>query len=70
MNAIYNLGPRLDLAKRWGEEKLAGGELNNKQFNDYVADGPLTELFRAAQHLLLAARAQGRRRIPSAPWAR
>ena len=37
MNAIYNLGPRLDLAKRWGEEKLAGGELDNKQFNDFVA---------------------------------
>ncbi len=47
MNAIYNLGPRLDLAKRWGEETLGGGELNNKQFNDYVADGPLTELFKA-----------------------
>jgi hypothetical protein len=46
MNAIYNLGPRLDLAKRWGEEKLGGGELNNKQFNDFVSDGPLTELFR------------------------
>ena len=47
MNAIYNLGPRLEQAKRWGEEKLAGGELNNKQFNDFVTDGPLTELFRA-----------------------
>ena len=47
MNAIYNLGPRLDQAKRWGAETLAGGELNNKQFNDYVADGPLTELFKA-----------------------
>lgn len=47
MNAIYNLGPRLDLAKRWGAETLAGGELNNRQFNDFVADGPLTELFSA-----------------------
>ena len=35
------------MAKRWGEETLAGGELNNKQFNDYVADGPLTEFFKA-----------------------
>ena len=30
MNAIYNLGPRLDLAKRWGEETLAGGELEQQ----------------------------------------
>ena len=45
MNAIYNLGPRLDIARRWGSEKLAGGELNNKQFNDYLDSGPLTELF-------------------------
>lgn len=45
MNAIYNLGPRLGLAKRWGEEKLAGGELDNKQFNDFVHDGPLTQYF-------------------------
>ena len=45
MNAIYNLGPRLGLAKRWGEERLGGGELDNKQFNDFVHDGPLTELF-------------------------
>ena len=47
MNAIYNLGPRLAEAKRWGEEKLAGGELLNKQFNDFVKDGPLTEFFKA-----------------------
>ena len=45
MNAIYNLGPRLDLAKRWGKETLAGGELNNKQFNDFYASGPLTQFF-------------------------
>jgi hypothetical protein len=45
MNAIYNLWPRMQLAHRWGEEKLAGGELNNKQFNDYVSSGPLTEFF-------------------------
>jgi hypothetical protein len=46
MNAIYNLGPRMAEAKRWGEEKLAGGELLNKQFNDFFKDGPLTEFFR------------------------
>ncbi len=47
MNAIYNLLPRLQVAKRWGKETLAGGGLHNKQFNDYVKSGPLTEFFQA-----------------------
>lgn len=46
MNAIYSLGPRLDLAKRWGKEILSGGGRDNKQFNDYVKSGPLTEFYR------------------------
>src|SRR5262245_54339350 len=45
MNAIYALGPRLEHALRWGRETLIGGQLNNKQFNDYVASGPLTRYF-------------------------
>ncbi len=45
MNAIYNLGARLGQALRTGQETLAGGQLNNKQFNDYVASGPLTKFF-------------------------
>lgn len=45
MNAVYGLVPRLDLAKRWGKETLQGGELNNKQFNQYVPSGPLTSFF-------------------------
>lgn len=45
MNAIYALGPRLDHALRWGRETLTGGELNNKQFNDFIASGPLTQYF-------------------------
>lgn len=45
MNAVYYLGPRLQEAKRWGREALAGGNLNNKQFNDYVKEGPLTTFF-------------------------
>jgi hypothetical protein len=45
MNAIYQLGPRLEMAKRWGHETLSGGNLNNKQFNDYVKSGPLTTFF-------------------------
>lgn len=45
MNAIYQLGPRLEMAKRWGHETLSGGNLNNRQFNDYVKSGPLTTFF-------------------------
>ncbi len=47
MNAVYGLLPRLQQARRWGRETLAGGSLNNAQFNDYVKSGPLTELYRA-----------------------
>jgi hypothetical protein len=45
MNAVYGLAPRLEIAKRFGKETLAGGGLDNKQFNDYVKEGPLTEFF-------------------------
>jgi hypothetical protein len=45
MNAVYLLGPRLEIGKRWGKETLAGGGLNNAQLNDYVKAGPLTEFF-------------------------
>jgi hypothetical protein len=46
MNAVYALGPRMALAKAWGKETLTGGELNNKQFNDYVpASDPLAVFF-------------------------
>jgi cytochrome c5 len=46
MNAVYLVGPRLMLGKRWAREKLVGGELDNRQFNDFVPAGhPLAELF-------------------------
>lgn len=46
MNAVYGLGPRLQQAKRFGKETLAGGSLNNKQFNDFVpASSPLASFF-------------------------
>jgi hypothetical protein len=45
MNAIYSLDARLDQALRWGHETLAGGQLNNKQFNDYLSGGKLAQLF-------------------------
>jgi hypothetical protein len=45
MNAIYALGARLDHAMRWGREQLAGGELNNKQFQDFTQDPALTRFY-------------------------
>jgi hypothetical protein len=46
MNAIYNLGARLEIGRKWGAEHLAGGSADNKQFNDYVPAGtPLTKFF-------------------------
>lgn len=46
MNAIYGLGARLEQAHRFGKETLAGGGLNNKQFNDYVpASSMLAQFF-------------------------
>jgi hypothetical protein len=46
MNAVYYLGPRMGLARRFGKEQLAGGELDNKQFNDFLPpDHPLAQYF-------------------------
>jgi cytochrome c2 len=44
---VYNLLPRVLESKRFGKEKLAGGGLNNRQLNDYVQSGPLTQFFQA-----------------------
>ena len=46
MNAIYNLTPRRLHAVPFGRELLTGGQLNNKQFNDFVSSGPLTDLYK------------------------
>jgi hypothetical protein len=45
MNAVYNLQARLEAAKRWGRETLGPDNLANKQFNDFITQGPLTQLF-------------------------
>ena len=46
MNAIYYLGPRMGLAKRFGKEHLAGDELANRQFNDvFPPTHPLSQFF-------------------------
>lgn len=45
MNAIYLFAERMETALRLGEEHLAGGELDNKQFDDFLQEGPLTAFF-------------------------
>jgi hypothetical protein len=45
MNAVYNLGPRLGIAQRWGKETLTGGERDNKQFNDFSSAPALVKYF-------------------------
>ena len=46
MNAVYYLGPRMGLAKRWARRRSRGGGLKNKQFNDFVPAGnPLAQFF-------------------------
>jgi hypothetical protein len=47
MNAIYKLLPRLANGGHYGHEIIAGGELNNKQLNDYTSDPALTQFFAA-----------------------
>ncbi len=45
MNAVYSVGPRLGPALRWGKEKLAGGQLKNKQFQDFPQTAALAQFF-------------------------
>ncbi|MFC6671992.1 hypothetical protein [Marinobacterium aestuariivivens] len=50
MNAIYNLGARMEIASKLGREKLAGGGLDNRQFNqlENVPDSsPLNQFYNA-----------------------
>ena len=45
MNAVYEVLPRLKLAIAQGRETLEGGELNNKQFQDFERTKALSSLF-------------------------
>jgi cytochrome c5 len=47
MNAVYSVFPRLGPAARWGQEKLTGGSLKNKQFQDYPQTASLAQFFKA-----------------------
>ena len=44
MNAVYSLGARVAAAKQW-KERLAGGELDNKQFQDFPQTQSLASFF-------------------------
>lgn len=46
MNAVYNLKARLEIAKRLGHEMIEDGERDNKQFNEFVDEGWLTEFYK------------------------
>ena len=52
MNAVYGLNDRLAAAKRWGKETLGSDNLANRQFNDFVSSGPLTEFFQKPDTVL------------------
>jgi hypothetical protein len=52
MNSVYDFVARMGLAKRIGLERLAGGELDNKQFNDFVTSGPLLDFYSEKDHVV------------------
>jgi len=48
MNAVYNFGARMAIARQWGKEHLAGGERDNEHLNQFVPPGsPLTQFYEA-----------------------
>ena len=51
MNAVYNVMARIEGGKRF-PELLAGGELNNKQFNDYPETQSLSEYYDPNTHMV------------------
>ena len=48
MNAVYSVGARLQPTLRWGRERLAGGQLDNKQFQDYPQTGAFSGFWNSA----------------------
>ena len=45
MNAFYALPARMGIAQHWGKETLAGGNLNNKQLNDFPQTAALSQFY-------------------------
>lgn len=52
MNAAYDFVARMGVAKQLGLETIAGGELDNKQFNDFVDSGPLLDYYAKAESVV------------------
>jgi hypothetical protein len=52
MNAIYEVAARLDNATRLGRETLGPDNFANKQFNDFVKEGPLARFFQPPNTVL------------------
>lgn len=50
MNGLYSVMARMGMAATIGHEQLAGGELDNKQFNDFFTEGPLTTFYSKQDH--------------------
>jgi hypothetical protein len=48
MNAVYSFMARMGMASKIGHERLGGGEIDNKQFNDFIKEGPLTGFYSKA----------------------
>jgi hypothetical protein len=53
MNAVYSFMARMGMAKKIGHEQLAGGERDNKQFNDVVSSGPLLDFYNKKDQTVL-----------------
>ena len=45
IGAFFQISPRMQVARQWGKEKLAGASLENRQMSTYVAGGPLASFF-------------------------
>ncbi len=56
MNAVYNVIARLEPMKRWGQEELTDGEMDNKQFQDYEQTKALGGFWDAQTGRILTAR--------------
>ncbi|MEE9354975.1 MAG: hypothetical protein V3U75_05235 [Methylococcaceae bacterium] len=48
MNTVYNLPERMEVAKKWGKERLEGGQKDNRQLNEYLgSDSNLSQFYQA-----------------------
>jgi len=45
IGGLFQVAARMQMARQWGREKLAGMSLDNRQMSNYVAGGPLASFF-------------------------